>query len=61
MTLAAPQRAYSQTLEFGGQSFVPLLSGALFWPAQNALLVADLHLEKKCRPLPNRASFFSAL
>ena len=34
------------SFSFAGQSFVPLPSGALFWPATNALLVADLHLEK---------------
>jgi DNA ligase-associated metallophosphoesterase len=31
---------------FGGQQFLASPSGALFWPAQEALLVADLHLEK---------------
>jgi uncharacterized protein len=31
---------------FAGQLFQPLRSGALFWRAENALLVADLHLEK---------------
>ncbi|MEQ7873871.1 ligase-associated DNA damage response endonuclease PdeM [Sphingomonas sp. ASV193] len=31
---------------FGGQSFVPSADGALYWPARNALLVADLHFEK---------------
>ena len=31
---------------FGGQSFVPSIDGALYWPARGALLVADLHLEK---------------
>ena len=31
---------------FGGHSFVPSPDGVLFWPAENALLVADLHLEK---------------
>lgn len=31
---------------FAGQLFQPLPSGALFWRAENALLVADLHLEK---------------
>lgn len=40
-----PNNISSQIL-FGGQSFLPLLSGALFWPSENALLVADLHLEK---------------
>lgn len=33
-------------LRFADQVFEPLPSGALFWPAENALLVADLHLEK---------------
>ncbi len=32
--------------EFGGQNFVIAADAALFWPDQNALLVADLHLEK---------------
>jgi len=31
---------------FAGETFEATASGALFWPAQNALLVADLHLEK---------------
>jgi DNA ligase-associated metallophosphoesterase len=31
---------------FAGETFVPSAAGALFWPAQQALLVADLHLEK---------------
>ena len=31
---------------FRGQLFEPLSSGALFWRTENALLVADLHLEK---------------
>src|SRR5215212_4825073 len=31
---------------FAGETFVASAEGALFWPAQNALLVADLHLEK---------------
>jgi DNA ligase-associated metallophosphoesterase len=31
---------------FAGEAFVASADGALFWPAQNALLVADLHLEK---------------
>lgn len=33
-------------MRFASQIFQPLPSGALFWPAQNTLLVADLHLEK---------------
>jgi DNA ligase-associated metallophosphoesterase len=31
---------------FAGETFVASVDGALFWPAQDALLVADLHLEK---------------
>jgi uncharacterized protein len=31
---------------FAGETFQATSSGALFWPAQKALLVADLHLEK---------------
>ncbi len=31
---------------FAGETFEATASGALFWPAQRALLVADLHLEK---------------
>jgi uncharacterized protein len=31
---------------FAGESFYPSADGALFWPAEQALLVADLHLEK---------------
>ena len=31
---------------FAGETFEATASGALYWPAQNALLVADLHLEK---------------
>lgn len=31
---------------FADQLFQPLACGALFWPAQSLLLVADLHLEK---------------
>ncbi len=31
---------------FAGHDFLASLDGALFWPARNALLVADLHLEK---------------
>lgn len=33
-------------LSFAGESLVPLPCGALHWPAQGALLVADLHFEK---------------
>src|SRR5436190_6738874 len=31
---------------FAGETFFATAGGALFWPAQQALLVADLHLEK---------------
>ncbi len=31
---------------FAGETFVPSGDGALFWPERNALLLADLHLEK---------------
>jgi DNA ligase-associated metallophosphoesterase len=31
---------------FAGETFEATTSGALFWPARKALLVADLHLEK---------------
>jgi DNA ligase-associated metallophosphoesterase len=31
---------------FAGQGFAASIDGALFWPERNALLVADLHLEK---------------
>jgi uncharacterized protein len=33
-------------LSFAGHDFVATPEGALFWPAHQALLVADLHLEK---------------
>jgi DNA ligase-associated metallophosphoesterase len=33
-------------LSFAGHDFLACLSGTLFWPAERALLVADLHLEK---------------
>lgn len=33
-------------LRFADQMFEPLTSGALWWPAEQALLVADLHFEK---------------
>jgi DNA ligase-associated metallophosphoesterase len=31
---------------FAGETFAATVEGALFWPSQQALLVADLHLEK---------------
>lgn len=36
----------SVALSFAGASLVPQPCGALFWPARNTLLLADLHLEK---------------
>lgn len=33
-------------LSFGGHDFLASPAGALYWPAESALLVADLHLEK---------------
>lgn len=33
-------------LSFAGHSFLALPEAALFWPAQGALLIADLHFEK---------------
>jgi DNA ligase-associated metallophosphoesterase len=33
-------------LSFAGETFFATADGALFWPGQSALLVADLHLEK---------------
>ena len=33
-------------LSFAGETFLAAASGALYWQAQNAVLVADLHLEK---------------
>jgi len=33
-------------LSFAGETFVPSAAGTLFWQAREALLVADLHLEK---------------
>ena len=34
------------SLSFAGETLLPLACGALHWPAQRALLVADLHFEK---------------
>ena len=33
-------------LSFAGEEWLLTRSGALFWPRESALLVADLHLEK---------------
>ena len=35
-----------QPLSVSGLAFVADVSGALYWPAESALIVADLHLEK---------------
>lgn len=36
----------STSFTFGGQRFIALADRALYWPAQRALIVADLHFEK---------------
>jgi len=51
MTIANANLAHSFSdkscpIDFIGQEFIALHSGALFWPSENTLLVADLHLEK---------------
>lgn len=44
---APPKRpAATPTMIVNGATLVPDPSGALFWPARKALVVADLHLEK---------------
>jgi uncharacterized protein len=43
--LSEPATDFS-LLRFAGHNFEPLPSGALFWRAQETLLVADLHFEK---------------
>jgi hypothetical protein len=40
------EEAVTSFIRFHGKIFEPLPSGALFWRAEQALLVADLHLEK---------------
>ena len=35
-----------QPIEVAGKTFIADQSGALYWPAERALIVADLHLEK---------------
>lgn len=35
-----------QALSIAGKAFIADMSGALYWPAEDALIVADLHLEK---------------
>ncbi len=47
--IAESRAAYSRAMvrfSFCGQELVALAQGGLFWPAREALLVADLHLEK---------------
>lgn len=48
MQSAAFNAAQTETalLRFAGHNFEPLPTGGLYWPAENALLVADLHFEK---------------
>jgi len=44
--LAASDSEATVLLHFAGHAFEPLPSGGLYWHAERALLVADLHLEK---------------
>lgn len=44
--MARHSRGVSVSLLFAGETFLPLPSGGLYWPTRDALLVADLHLEK---------------
>ena len=41
-----PRDGTAHAFSMCGKSFVADISGALYWPAEKALLVADLHLEK---------------
>lgn len=36
----------SPPIELRGQAFLPVAAGALYWDAEDTLIVADLHLEK---------------
>ena len=36
----------TQSIELGGHGFIADCSGALYWPAERTLIVADMHLEK---------------
>lgn len=38
--------SFASSLEFNGEEFLLTRSRALYWPREQALLVADLHLEK---------------
>jgi len=40
------EEAETPLIRFAGKMFQPLPSGGLYWPGENTLLVADLHLEK---------------
>lgn len=42
----SPQQYEGYNLPFAGAEMVALLSGAIYWPEHQTLLVADLHLEK---------------
>ncbi len=50
LTIAAdrfdPRDGARHAFSLCGKAFVADISGALYWPAEKALLVADLHLEK---------------
>lgn len=50
LTLASdrfdPRDGSTHAFSVCGKAFVADISGALFWPSEKALLVADLHLEK---------------
>ena len=41
-----PRDGTAHAFSMCGKAFVADISGALYWPAEKALLVADLHLEK---------------
>ena len=41
-----PRDGTTHTFAMCGKEFVADITGALYWPAEGALLVADLHLEK---------------
>jgi len=42
-------------IRFAGQNFEPLLSGALYWPTEQTLLVADLIFENAGKFRPARS------
>ena len=49
-----------QPIDVCGKAFIALLSGALYWPSADALIVADLHLERpsgRARTLPSQRPF----